>query len=204
MLVNRVLDEVFSRWSNVAVLRALNRHVVGMSGREVARVAGITNKNCITALVDFENLGIVTCERGGREHSYKLNRKHALVEDALMPLLKYEEEYFDRIASYLRAKLKDKTVSLIVFGSVARKEETMKSDYDLCVVAADVRLKEKAQDAYFDIAFEITKRFGVTVSPIYFTKHEFTQRARKNKAPINNIVKEGKVISGLSIRELIK
>lgn len=204
MLVNRVLDEVFSRWSNVAVLRALNKRAVGLSGREVARIAGITNKNCFTALVDFENLGIVNCERGRREHSYKLNRQHALVEEAIIPLLQYEENYFDRIASFIKSKLRSKTISLIVFGSVARKEETMKSDYDLCIVMADAKLKEKVQDAYFDISFDITKRFGITVSPIYFTKSAFLQKVRQNKSPVNNIIKEGKVISGLSIKELLK
>ncbi|MCL4551823.1 MAG: nucleotidyltransferase domain-containing protein [Bacteroidetes bacterium] len=204
MVINKVLDEVFSRWSNLAVLRALNKRAVGLSGREVARIAGITNKNCFTALADFENLGIVNCERGGREHSYKLNRQHALVEEAIIPLLQYEENYFDRIASFIKSKFKSMAESLIVYGSVARKEETMDSDYDLCVVVKNAKQKSKAEDRLYELSLSITKKFGVTVSPIYFTKSAFLQKARQNKSPVNNIIKEGKVISGLSIKELLK
>jgi len=203
MIVNKVMDEVFSRWSNIAVLRALNKYGIGISGREVARVAGITNKNCFTALVDFENLGIVNCVRGGNEHSYTLNREHLLVTDAIIPLFEVEDNYFNKIASFIKSKLKNKCISLIVFGSVARKDETMSSDYDLCIVLVDMKQKPKAEEAFYEISFLMSKKFGVSVSPIYFTKKEFAQKARLNKSPVNNIVKEGKVISGLSIKELL-
>lgn len=60
MIVNNILDEIFSRWSNVAVMRALNKFAVGISGREVAREAGIAVKICFAALDDLENIEIVT------------------------------------------------------------------------------------------------------------------------------------------------
>ena len=59
MIINKVLDEIFSRWSNIAVLRALNRYGTGNSGREVARAAHISPKNCFIALNDLEDIGIV-------------------------------------------------------------------------------------------------------------------------------------------------
>jgi predicted nucleotidyltransferase len=203
MVVNKVLDEVFTRWSNIAVLRALKKYGVGISGREVARVAGITVKNCFNALTDLEDLGIVERVRGGREHLFSLNWEHVLVKEAVLPLFKVEEEYFDKIAVYIKTKLKKHSVSLIVFGSVARKEETVKSDYDLCIVVKDMKQKAGAEEIVFDMKQDVNKKFGVSVSPIYFTKKEFALRAKKNKPPVNNIIKEGKVIYGRSIRELM-
>jgi len=41
-------------------LRALEKYAIGIYSREVTRVAGITVKNCFTALTDFENIGKVT------------------------------------------------------------------------------------------------------------------------------------------------
>ena len=132
-----------------------------------------------------------------------MNREHLLVTDAIIPLFEVEDNYFNKIASFIKSKLKNKCISLIVFGSVARKDETMSSDYDLCIVLVDMKQKPKAEEAFYEISFLMSKKFGVSVSPIYFTKKEFAQKARLNKSPVNNIVKEGKVISGLSIKELL-
>lgn len=203
MVIHKALDEVFFRWSNLAVLRALEKYAIGISGREVARVAGITVKNCFTALTDFENIKIVNRVRGGRDHLFTLNREHFLVSEAIIPLLKVESEYYDKITAYIKNNLKKNSVSLIIFGSVARKEETLASDFDLCIVVEDMKQKKEAEEIVFEIGFKAYKKFGISLSSIYFTKKEFARRARMNKAPVNNIIKEGKVISGLSIKELI-
>jgi predicted nucleotidyltransferase len=203
MVINKVLDEVFSTWSNVAVFRVLNRYAIGLSGREVSRLVGMSPKNCLITLSSLENLRMVNRTRGGRDHLFTLNREHYLVSDVILPLLQAEKEYFDKIASFIKSKLKNKYVSLIVFGSVARKEETIESDLDMCIVLENARLKPAVEEIVFDIGFKAYKRFGVSLSSIYFSKKEFTRRARQNKAPVNNIVKEGKVISGMSIKELI-
>src|SRR3989304_4786503 len=105
MVVNKVLDEIFSRWSNVAVLRALNKYVIGISGREVARVAGITVKNCFTALNDLEDIGIVTRVRGGRDHLFTLNREHFLVRQGIIPLLEIEKKFVEVIFDDIKKKL---------------------------------------------------------------------------------------------------
>jgi len=203
MVIYKALDEVFFRWSNLAVLRALEKYAIGISGREVARVAGITAKNCFIALTDFENIGIVNRVRGGRDHLFTLNREHFLVSDAILPLLKVESEYYDTIAAYIKNNLRKKSISLIIFGSVARKEETVTSDLDLCIVNENMKQKQEVEEIVFDIGFNAYKKYGISLSSIYFTKKEFARRAHLNKAPVNNIVKEGKVISGLSIKELI-
>ena len=42
MIVYRVLDEVFSTWSNIAVMRALRYSQDGMTGRAIAKTAGMS------------------------------------------------------------------------------------------------------------------------------------------------------------------
>lgn len=53
MVFHRVLDVVFSTWSHTAVLRALQDSAVGVTGREIARLAGMNHRSCLKALSLF-------------------------------------------------------------------------------------------------------------------------------------------------------
>ena len=67
MVIHKILDEVFSTWLNVEVLRVLNHHELGFSVIEVSRLAGMSPKNCIITLTGLENLGRTIRIRGGRD-----------------------------------------------------------------------------------------------------------------------------------------
>src|SRR5262245_2633403 len=87
--LNRPLNYVFAAPSQIAVLRVL-RNVTGATGREVARRAGITPKAAHDALARLERARIVQREGAGRAYLFRLNRRHRLVERALLPLLDEE------------------------------------------------------------------------------------------------------------------
>ncbi|MDT3697613.1 MAG: hypothetical protein ROY99_14610 [Ignavibacterium sp.] len=55
MIINDVLNKLFSTWSNIAVMRALRNYVMGVSGNEAARLAGLTPKNCLITLSLLKN-----------------------------------------------------------------------------------------------------------------------------------------------------
>ena len=62
----RPLDQVFVAASHVAVCRALQDTAEGMSGRQVARQAGINHQTCAMALSRLEDLGIVRRQGPGQ------------------------------------------------------------------------------------------------------------------------------------------
>lgn len=203
MIIHKILDEVFSTWSNIAVFRVLRKHTIGISGREVARLAGLSAKNCLITLSMLENYGMVTRVRGGRDHIFNLNREHLIVKDVILPGLEVEEQYFEKLTIDIKNRLKKYTLSMIIFGSVARKEETIESDLDICLIVKDKVHKEAVEERWSDIQVYLNRKYGVSVSPIYFTRSEFALKAKKKKPPVNSIIKEGIVISGLSLRELL-
>ncbi len=203
MVIHKVLDEVFSTWSNIAVLRVLRKCDMGITGREVARLSGMSPKNCLITLSTLENYGMVYRVRGGRDHIFSLNRENVIVKEVVLTGLQVEEEYFERLAADIKKLLRKFTVSIIVFGSVARKEETLESDIDLCLLIKDKAHKEAIEKRLPDIQAVIKKKYGIAVSPIYFTQTEFVLKAKSKKPPLNGIVKDGILISGLSIRELL-
>src|SRR3990172_5500890 len=137
--LRRPLDQVFAAPSHLAVCRALLDTAEGMSGRQVAREARINHQTCAVALGRLEELGVVRRQGSGQSQLFRLNRENALVGALLIPLLKKEREVFPRIIRRIGEMVADRCLRALVFGSVARGEESRDSDLDLLFIADSTR-----------------------------------------------------------------
>jgi predicted nucleotidyltransferase len=203
MIVYRILDYVFATWSNIAVLRVINKIKIGLSGREIAKQAEMSAPSCFEALSALENLNIVTRQRGGREHFFFLNREHYIVKKIVIPILNSERKFTESIYSEIKKGLGQHSSSLIIFGSTARREEKIESDLDLCVVLGNPGNKSKIVSVITDFSFSLFRKYGVSLSPFYISEKEFIRRAKIKKSPVNDILKDGLVISGKTIKGLL-
>jgi len=203
MIFHRVWDDVFSTWSHIAVLRVLLDSSQGLTGREIARLAGMTHRSCLKALTDLEALSMVRRQRGGRDHLFSLNQEHRLVRTGVLPLFAAERQFTKALYALLRRRLQKKTTSLIVFGSVARKEETSSSDLDLCLVVGTETEKRGVQDAVHHLAPEVLRQYGAKLSSLIVTKRQFVQKARQKQPPVYQILNDGIVIGGSTMRGLL-
>jgi len=203
MRINHVLDEIFARKSNIVVMRALKNYTTGISGREVSRNIDLAANNTLNTLTYLENLGIVNRIRGGREHLFTLNRKNYLVSQVVLPILQSEEEYVLSIRKVIKSKLKGKVVSALIYGSVARKEETIKSDLDLCLVHDKSRKLHLIEEAMQSLRSLMYKKYGINISPLYFSRAEFIKKAKYGKPPVAQIIEEGECVVGETIKGLL-
>jgi predicted nucleotidyltransferase len=201
MIFHHILDHVFSTWSHIAVLRVLQHAAQGLSGREVARLASMTHRACLNALTDLEELGIIRRQRGGRDHLFTLNRDHILVTDGILPLLVLERDFRTRLERFLKTHLQRDVDSMILFGSVARKEETAESDMDICVLVAHRSQIPLVRKRVHDLAGTVRERFNARLSPIIYTRSAFVRDLRKGKSPMKEIAMEGIALSGTALRE---
>lgn len=78
-------------------------------------------------------------------------------------------EAFEAFAEKAEEELGDSLKKLVLYGSVARGEETEESDVDVFAVVASVDQKRKLQD----IAFEVGMEYGVSFSPVVKTEEEY-------------------------------
>ena len=189
MIVNRVLNEVFSAKYNVPVMRVLKNSLIGMSGREISRSAGISPKACLNSLTILENLGIVNRIRGGRDHLFFFNRDHYLVKEILIYTFDVEEAFFTSILSELKSGLKKFSRGAYIFGSVARREETIESDLDLCIVYDSAGQKNTIEKIVAVMIPALTKRYGIVLSPFYISASDFNRRIKNKKPPIVQSIK---------------
>ena len=74
---------------------------------------------------------------------------------------------------------------------------------DLCFIINN-RMTEREIRGHLNIITPIVwKRYGAKLQTIIFTEQDFVRRAKRGQIPIQTILKEGQVIAGKTIRELI-
>ena len=202
MIFYRVLDQVLNGSSQIAVLRAMQDSKIGLSGRKIVRLAGISPKACLQALTNLENLSIVFRQRGGRDHFFSLNREHLIVKEGILTLLELERSYLKLLSKKIIRNTSKNSESIILFGSVARKEESVESDIDICFVYSDTSYREMIMKKLEELSPSIKRQYGATISPFFISPNGFKRKAKLNQPPINEISKDGIVLYGKSIKVL--
>lgn len=204
MRLDHILDEVFSTWSHIAVLRIFMDASHPLSGREIARLSHMNHRSCLHALTRLERIGFVNRNRGGRDHLFSINREHRLWNEGVLPLLEIERRHLGRLAKRLRKELLIYVESAIIYGNSIMKQEAHDTTVDLCVVMNN-RMTEKEIRSHLNIIAPIAwKRYGVKLQSIVFTEADFVRKAKRKQAPVAAIIEEGQVIAGKTIRELLR
>jgi predicted nucleotidyltransferase len=203
MIVHKLLNEIFSTYSNIAVLRAMQDNRQGLSGREISKKAELSAPSCFQALKKLERLKLVSRQRGGRDHLFTLNFDNIAITEAIIPVLEFERNWLNRILGEIKKYLKNDSLSLILFGSVARSEENYESDFDIVIILNESKTSSKLDDKLTKLSIQLNKKFGISLSTISLSLSDFKKKAKKNLPPVNNILTDGKVFSGLSIRKLL-
>lgn len=203
MVLKKPLDYIFATWSNIAILRVLSSLKTPLSGREIAKLSGMSAPSALQSLSSLENFNLIIRKRGGREHFFLLNRENYFIKKIIIPAISNEKKFPQEIFKEIKNNLGEFVVSLILFGSVARGEEEVQSDFDLCIVYQDQSNRKKIESVIPKLRDILHLNYGVSLAPFLISKNEFYLKARNNLSPVNNIIKEGKILFGKSIKDLI-
>ena len=126
----------FMNGLDAVALRVVARAGAELTGRQVARVAGIgTPANVRLSLLRLVDIGIVTSVRAPHATLYSANRSHILWP-AVEIAMNARQELNRRIATFAGERA-FAGVSVALYGSVARGDSTKTSDVDLLVVFPD-------------------------------------------------------------------
>ena len=157
MRFQQPLDDVFRTATRVKVLRLLVRNPeMIFTGREIARNIGVASSNVSRALSGLEKVGVLHSMAKGRSLLYGLNTRHILCERLLRDLFKEEQGNLNYVTDEIPLNWPRDMRSLICYGSVARNEEQVSSDVDLCFITRGassrhrvVRRLEEAQAEFY-------------------------------------------------------
>jgi hypothetical protein len=158
-----------------AVLGVLAGTSAGLTGRTVARLAGLSHAGAGKVLTQLVEHGMVLVEPVGAANAYRLNREHLLVGPALEML-----HSLDRLETQLAGTILGWPVPCsggALFGSAARRDGTTRSDLDVLVLRPDT-IKVDDQDwrtQLDDTASQVERWTGNPLSWVEFDTATFNR-----------------------------
>ena len=203
MRFRETLNDVFRTRTRVGVLRLLLRHAdVPFTGREVARKLGLSASNVAAALRRLQKLGLLRSMVKGKATLYQANRQHILTP-SLWALFEFENDLLRSALRELPVDWEADTRSVILYGSVARGEESPDSDVDLCVVARNASARRRVQRKLEVSHSDFYLRTGNRLAPLVLSAPTFCVRYRRGDPLILQMAHEGKVVFGETFGELL-
>ena len=183
-----------------AVLRVLARSDAGFSGRQVHSMAGVGSTSSVhRALGSLVRVGLVTSEARPPAIIYRMNREHVLwpaVESGLAA----RTRVFDSIRHFCEHDLPAELgLTVVVYGSVARRESTLESDVDLFVVFPDGIDEDGRADVSYQLASHVHRVTGNEAQVYSIDRGELAQRLAENDPLVANVLADGILLHGPQI-----
>lgn len=204
MAIEKGLDDILDTKSKVKIIRLFVSRTEDFmaSGREIAKLIGLTPPAAHAALKELYNQDILKREIIGMQHIYKINPLNRIVKDILQPAFQKELSTKGDISNYLQKKVKDYKIqplitSLMLYGSIARGETHGESDCDIAVVVKDAPSKKKVEGLFINkISTEFSEYFGVHLHPYVKTYNEFMRRLKKRLSPVPKLMESYTIVYG--------
>ena len=200
----QVLDDLLGQHSKVKILRYLCQTRLEMSGRRIAKDLGLSPWACHLALRQLTDQGVLTMRNVGRTCLFCLNEGNYVAAKLLLPLFTGEAHLLQNAIEELTAGLDKSIISVILYGSVARKQEHPFSDLDLVVLVPSDASRKKVRALFESSEESFIARFGNRLSPLILPVAEFRKRYRNRDPLIMDVVNTGRVVSGQLITEVIR
>ena len=197
------LDKILASKSKIKIIRHLINYGKEVSLREFSREVGMAAPNMLKTLRGLENDNIVVSRRFGSSIVFSLNKGHFLVNKIIIPLFKEEARAKMELGRKIISHIKFPYESIILFGSIARGEENPKSDIDIAFIIKDAGKADKIEKKILDINPALNAYFGNSISPVVIKKSDFIKKLKKGDHFISAIAREGEVIGGKLINDLL-
>lgn len=198
------LDQILGTRSKLRLLRALAPLHRPVSGREAARLAGVS-RQAISVLDDLASAGIVRRQETAGQNLYLFNRDDRLAP-AILHLFDEEAgrtaELFQRLACIVEES--GSAMSAAVFGSAARGEAGPGSDLDLLVIVEDIEAQRSVYDSLVESTMALENDFGVELSPVVLTAERIQRQYAEGDRFILEVLRDGRTVYGRPIEDLIR
>jgi predicted nucleotidyltransferase len=188
---HNALDDVLGSTLKIRILRVLSKSAHLFTGRELARLVGYSHTQTNSALAELEMNGLVIKRHLGNANAYSLNDSNLLISRIIIPAFVIEERLIQELTNRFFEGIGKDLVSIILFGSAARGEETAGSDIDLILVVKDASNLDKLDEKVSEISLESAASFGGPISPILLTEAEYNYKKRSKNTFWKAVLAEG-------------
>jgi predicted nucleotidyltransferase len=201
------LDLILSSSSKLRLLRALHATRAPMSGREAASAAGVAVQPAQRALADLVTVGVVRRDDTRSQHLYTLNRENVLVQGALGPLFQAESARVSDVFRDLAAAVGGKAVrgveGLYLFGSAARGNDRLGSDFDVVAVVSAAPDVDAVHETLAQSADQLYTRYGLRLSVLVLDLAKLRTMHADGDALIAELLRDSRRITGKRLEALL-
>lgn len=158
------LTSIVGSAGNVRVLRALASGESPQSAPQLARLTGLTPQGARLVLTTLAGQQLVKVHGSGRAQLYALNQSHPFA-GALAALFQEEERRWERLLAAVRETLGRRGTAVRaawLYGSVARGEDTPRSDLDLALLVSTQAVADQIREDLMPIEDEQQVHISVT------------------------------------------
>lgn len=197
------IEEIIDSPSKVAILRLFTaRKNLKATGRQIAKLIGYSAPSTHDSLKDLHSRNILELDIIGKQHIYTLNDDDRIVRKIIRPMFAAESNIKNEIRDFLlkefkRTKIKEKIISLILYGSMQTETAQKGSDVDIAVVVSKTADIAPVENAFLsEIALRFKAYFGVQIDSYIKSAVEFKERLKKNQPPVSTLMKSYSVLYG--------
>lgn len=182
--------------SSIRVLRVLEGVSVALSITQIARQAHLTRPAVVTILECLEKKGIVFVARSGNARLYQLEPSHIYVEQIIGPLFKLEKNILEYMKEDIVQEFGSLAVSIILFGSFARGDQTQSSDVDILMVTKDTLQQKQLEESFAEYSSRFYRRFGHGLEALIYDEIQARQLRSRASALFAELNEDGRLING--------
>lgn len=175
MRFHGISQEVMGSKSQIEVLTTLLKYPGKMfSGREIARIAGVSKTRTAEILSNLEKNNLVNKKTIGNTNEWSLNPESVLVRYLSRHFLQMDGQMLDSLKNDLKTCLKDAEgiSKVVLYGSVARGDETHFSDIDLLILL-NGQDRRKVMRKVDELNLMVVAKYGNPVSVSIHTEKEY-------------------------------
>lgn len=195
MTLSRPLEDLIAP-DTARILAVLERTGQPLTGRTIAALTGTVSRSTVNRqLAELVRRGLVVKVPGG----YEINRDH-LAYQAVVVLLNARDELRRRVAEDVTG-WETPPVSVVLFGSVARGQESLDSDIDILLVrptsvpADDRRWSSNVAD----LSYRIGRWCGAACETLEYSPDELAELRRGDDPLVASLLRDGITLSGAEL-----
>jgi DNA-binding transcriptional ArsR family regulator len=194
MRFDQPLDDALGARSLVRILRALvlAPPELNLTGREVARRAGISHPQASRSLRSLARQGLVAERRFGTYALYEFNRRHVLARPLRM-VFEFEETVGEELLTFLRRAVADRRSHVraaVLFGDVVWGPQNRSGDLELAVLCAPDRELD-VEAAMVNLSDEVRRRYGNNLRILVENRKRAIEGVRQGAGPWPRIARDG-------------
>jgi predicted nucleotidyltransferase len=204
MVTEKALDNILNSKSKIAIIRLFVSKTTDFkaTGREIAKLIRFSAPAAHAALKELFNQGVLKLDNIGKQHIYSLDNNNRIVQKILKPMFKEEISLRDELRDFLvklidKTGIKEKILSVILYGSLQRGETHDKSDVDIAVIIKNKKDKKEIEEKFLnEISVKFYDYFKAHLDTYIKTKDEFLARLKRNLSPVSTLMKAYSVVYG--------